>query len=168
MVDLRFHFPIRKGLFSRVVGHVKAVDGVSLSIRAGHTLALGGLVRLRQDDRRQGILRLLPLTGEVCVSAARTWRRCRRAALRMAPQTPADLFQDPYISLIRALRVRRSLKKGMAALASAMTRSRVRSASTFSWQVGLSPEMKYRYPHEFSGGQRQRIAIARALAVEPH
>ena len=169
VVDLKVHFPIRKGLFKRVVGHVKAVDGVSLAIRAGHTLALVGESGCGKTTVGKGILRLLPFDRR-----KRAFRRrgpgvvAARASCAVRRKHLQIIFQDPYSSLNPRMRVIEIVEEGMMALGVGDdTQARAKRMDELLGQVGLSPEMKYRYPHEFSGGQRQRIAIARALAVEP-
>ncbi|HKQ24146.1 MAG TPA: ABC transporter ATP-binding protein [Burkholderiales bacterium] len=166
--DLKVYFPIRKGLFKRVVGHVKAVDGVSLSIRAGRTLALVGESGCGKTTVGKGILRLLPLTGGSVRFVGEDLASLPARELRIRRKHLQIIFQDPYSSLNPRMRVMEIVEEGMAALGvGSDPRARAKRIDNLLGQVGLSPEMKYRYPHEFSGGQRQRIAIARALAVEP-
>ena len=168
VADLKVHFPIRKGLFKRVVGHVKAVDGVSLSIRAGRTLALVGESGCGKTTVGKGILRLLPLTGGSVRFVGEDLASLPARELRVRRKHLQIIFQDPYSSLNPRMRVMEIVEEGMAALGvGSDPRERAKRIDNLLGQVGLSPEMKYRYPHEFSGGQRQRIAIARALAVEP-
>jgi len=166
--DLKVHFPIRKGLFKRVVGHVKAVDGVSLSIRSGRTLALVGESGCGKTTVGKGILRLLPLSGGSVRFSGADLASLPASALRMQRKHLQIIFQDPYSSLNPRMRVMDIVEEGMMALgAGGDAQARAKRIDDLLGQVGLSREMKYRYPHEFSGGQRQRIAIARALAVEP-
>jgi peptide/nickel transport system ATP-binding protein len=166
--DLKVHFPIRKGLFKRVVGHVKAVDGVSLSIRAGRTLALVGESGCGKTTAGKGILRLLPLSGGSVRYGGVDLASLPASELRMRRKHLQIIFQDPYSSLNPRMRVMDIVEEGMAALrVGGDAQARANRIDDLLGQVGLPREMKYRYPHEFSGGQRQRIAIARALAVEP-
>jgi peptide/nickel transport system ATP-binding protein len=166
--DLKVHFPIRKGLLKRVVGHVKAVDGVSLSIRAGRTLALVGESGCGKTTAGKGILRLLPLSGGNVRFAGVDLASLPASELRMRRKHLQIIFQDPYGSLNPRMRVMDIVEEGMTALrVGGDAQARAKRIDDLLGQVGLSREMKYRYPHEFSGGQRQRIAIARALAVEP-
>jgi len=166
--DLKVHFPIRKGLFKRVVGHVKAVDGVSLSIRAGRTLALVGESGCGKTTAGKGILRLLPLSGGSVRFGGVDLASLPASELRMRRKHLQIIFQDPYSSLNPRMRVMDIIEEGMVALGvGSDAQARANRIDDLLGQVGLSREMKYRYPHEFSGGQRQRIAIARALAVEP-
>jgi peptide/nickel transport system ATP-binding protein len=166
--DLKVHFPIRRGLFRRTVGHVRAVDGVSFSIRAGRTLALVGESGCGKTTAGKSILQLIrPSAGEVDfdgipLTALRGERlRQRRAEFQI-------VFQDPYASLNPRLRVHDILMEGMRSLDVLATRpARERRIVELLGHVGLPAEAGARYPHEFSGGQRQRIAIARALSVNP-
>ncbi|MEK6212169.1 MAG: ABC transporter ATP-binding protein [Pseudomonadota bacterium] len=166
--DLKVHFPIRKGLFKRVVGHVKAVDGVSLSIRAGRTLALVGESGCGKTTAGKGILRLLPLSGGSVRFGGVDLASLPASELRMRRKHLQIIFQDPYSSLNPRMRVMDIIEEGMVALGvGGDAQARANRIDDLLGQVGLSRELKYRYPHQFSGGQRQRIAIARALAVEP-
>ena len=164
---LKVHFPIYRGLFRQVAGHVKAVDDVSVTIRKGRTLALVGESGCGKTTVGKGILQLLkPTDGSVrfagteLTTLASDELRSRRADFQI-------IFQDPYASLDPRMMVADIIEEGMAALGIGKAAERQGSIDAILQQVGLSPEIKYRYPHEFSGGQRQRIAIARALAVNP-
>ncbi len=155
-------------MLRRVVAHVKAVDGVSLAIPAGKTLGLVGESGCGKTTVGKGILRLVdPTSGEVWFDGT-DLTRLERGALRPWRKRVQIIFQDPYASLNPRMRIAETLEEGMAALGvGGNAIERQRSIDALLDEVGLSPEIKYRYPHEFSGGQRQRIAIARALAVEP-
>ena len=166
--DLKVHFPIRRGIFKRTVGHVRAVDGVSLAIRPGRTLALVGESGCGKTTAGKSILRLIRATaGEVDFDgAALTALRGERLRRRRADFQ--IVFQDPYASLNPRMRVHDILMEGMSALDILGSRAgRERRIAELLGQVGLPAEAAFRYPHEFSGGQRQRIAIARALSVNP-
>jgi ABC-type microcin C transport system duplicated ATPase subunit YejF len=166
--DLKVYFPIRKGIFKRVVGHVKAVDGVSLSVRAGRTLALVGESGSGKTTVGKGIVQLLPLSGGSVNFCGIDLSSLSAGELRGRRRDFQIIFQDPYSSLNPRMRVLDIVEEGMIALGVGGDRqSRAARVDQILAQVGLGAEMKYRYPHEFSGGQRQRIAIARALAVEP-
>jgi peptide/nickel transport system ATP-binding protein len=166
--DLQVHFPIRRGIFKRTVGHVRAVDGVSLAIPPGRTLALVGESGCGKTTVGKGILQLIrPTGGEVDFDGV-SLTRLRGERLRRRRAEFQIVFQDPYASLNPRLRVHDILMEGMSALAILATRSaREARIAELLGQVGLPAESAFRYPHEFSGGQRQRIAIARALSVNP-
>ena len=165
---LKVHFPIRKGLFQRAIGFVKAVDGVSLDIRAGRTLALVGESGCGKTTVGKGILQLIPASagsvrfdGQELVGMAPERIRAQRGQFQI-------VFQDPFSSLDPRMVVADILEEGMTALGVGKNgRERQGEIDRLLTAVGLSAEAKYRYPHEFSGGQRQRVAIARALAVNP-
>jgi peptide/nickel transport system ATP-binding protein len=166
--DLKVHFPIRKGLFKRTVAHVKAVDGVSLDIRSGRTLALVGESGCGKTTVGKALLRLIEPSGGRVVFAGRDLASLSRTDLRAARGAMQIVFQDPYASLNPRMRVAEILAEGMQSLGIGRSdRERAKRIEGLLEQVGLPAEALARYPHEFSGGQRQRIAIARALAVEP-
>jgi peptide/nickel transport system ATP-binding protein len=166
--DLKVYFPIRKGILKRVVGHVKAVDGISLTVRAGRTLALVGESGSGKTTVGKGIVQLLPLSGGSVNFGGVDLASLSAGELRGRRRDFQIIFQDPYSSLNPRMRVLDIVEEGMIALGIGGDRpARAARVEEILAQVGLGAEMKYRYPHEFSGGQRQRIAIARALAVEP-
>lgn len=163
--DLQVHFPIRKGILRRKIGQVKAVDGVSLQIPRGRTLALVGESGCGKTTLGKSLLQLIAPTGGSVKFAGTELigsnTREQRAAMQM-------VFQDPYASLNPKMRIAEILEEGMAALNIEKDgAARQAHIDILLDQVGLELESKWRYPHEFSGGQRQRIAIARALAVSP-
>jgi peptide/nickel transport system ATP-binding protein len=166
--NLRVYFPIRKGVFQRVVAQVKAVDGVSLEIQSHRTLALVGESGCGKTTVGKGILQLVPVTSGSVIFEGVDLGSLTPGALRPLRKDFQIVFQDPYSSLNPRMRVVEIVEEGMSALhVGAEPRARQQRVDELLLQVGLSPDMKYRYPHEFSGGQRQRLAIARALAVEP-
>jgi peptide/nickel transport system ATP-binding protein len=165
---LRVHFPIRKGVLKRVVGHVKAVDGIDLSIASGQTLALVGESGSGKTTAGKAILRIIePTAGEVRFGEV-DFSKLPRRQLRHHRGDIQIVFQDPFSSLNPRMRIADILGEGMKALGTAETEAqRTRRLDALLDQVGLPASAKERYPHEFSGGQRQRIAIARALGVDP-
>jgi len=166
--DLKVHFPIRRGVFRRVAGHVRAVDGVSLSIPEGRTLALVGESGCGKTTVGKAILQLIrPAGGSVRYGGVEL-TTLTRGELRPHRARMQIIFQDPYASLNPRMRVIDTLTEGMQALGvGTTTGKREKRIDELLDQVGLPADAKHRYPHEFSGGQRQRIAIARALAVDP-
>ena len=164
---LEVHFPIRRGLFKRTVGNVRAVDGVSLQVGVGECLALVGESGCGKTTVGKAILRLItPTAGRVSLNGV-DLASLGRSRLRACRKDMQIIFQDPYASLNPRMRVADLLQEGMAALGLGDAKWRAQHADELMHQVGLSARMSLRYPHEFSGGQRQRIAIARALAVDP-
>jgi len=166
--DLRVHFPVRRGLLQRAVAHVRAVDGVSLRVQAGRTLALVGESGCGKTTVGKAILHLIESTGGVVSLHGEVLSRNapeRLAAMRRDMQM---VFQDPFGSLNPRMRVGEIIEEGMLALGvEPDAAKRARTVEQLLQRVGLDGAMVARYPHEFSGGQRQRIAIARALAVKP-
>jgi peptide/nickel transport system ATP-binding protein len=166
--DLVVHFPIRRGVLKHVVGHVRAVDGVTLDMRRGQTLALVGESGCGKTTLGKALLQLIrPTSGQVCIDGENLTGLTRRA-LHPYRRRLQVIFQDPYAALDPRMMVGEIVMEGMLAHGIGRTRqereARVQDMLT---QVGLDPAMMHRYPHEFSGGQRQRIGIARCLAVNP-
>lgn len=165
--DLKVWFPIRRGLLRRTVGHIRAVDGVDLTLNRGETLGVVGESGSGKSSLGYALLRLIPSTGRIVFLGqdmqARSWRSLR--PLRKHMQI---VFQDPFGSLSPRLSVGEIVEEGlrvhMPKLTQAERETRVGDALR---EVGLDPATAIRYPHEFSGGQRQRVAIARALVLEP-
>ncbi|HEU5338992.1 MAG TPA: ABC transporter ATP-binding protein [Sulfuricaulis sp.] len=166
--DLKVHFPIHKGVFRRVVGHVKAVDGVSMDIARGRTLALVGESGCGKTTVGKGILQLIPPTSGSVLYDRRELTQIKGEELRSLRRHFQIIFQDPYASLNPRMLVGEILEEGMRAQEIGGTRpARQAKTEELLQQVGLPADARSRYPHEFSGGQRQRISIARALAVDP-
>ena len=166
--DLRVHFPIRRGVLQRVVGHVKAVDGVSLALARGRTLALVGESGCGKTTVGKALLQLIRPSGGSAALDGQELTGLSRSALRPLRRRMQMIFQDPFASLNPRLSVGEIIAEGMNALGvAAASGEREAAIAAMLQQVGLPAEAAQRYPHEFSGGQRQRIAIARALAVQP-
>ncbi len=168
VVDLKVHFPIRRGVLQRTVGQVLAVDGVSLAISAGRTLALVGESGCGKTTVGKALLQLVtPTAGSVRLGGSELVGM-QGKRLRAARRHMQMVFQDPFASLNPRLRVGEIIAEGMSALGlESDAAAQGRAVAALLKQVGLPDEAAGRYPHEFSGGQRQRIAIARALAVQP-
>jgi peptide/nickel transport system ATP-binding protein len=165
---LRTWFPIRSGLFQRVVGHVRAVDGVDLEIDAGRTLALVGESGCGKTTVGRSLMRLEePQAGRIWFDGVDLATLSPRA-MRPYRRQMQIVFQDPMASLDPRMRVRDAIAEGMQAFGIGSSEAdRTRRVGELLERVQLSPEAMWRHPHEFSGGQRQRICIARALSVEP-
>lgn len=161
---LKVHFPIRRGFIQRTVGHVHAVDDVSLAIGAGRTLALVGESGCGKTTVGKALLRLIEPTAGSIMLGGETITANNAGTLRRQAQM---VFQDPFSSLNPRMRVADILLEGMDALGVGAAGARRDAVVRLLRQVGLPDDAGGRYPHAFSGGQRQRIAIARALAVSP-
>lgn len=168
LIDLRLHFPIRRGVLRRTVGHVKAVDGVSLQIAPGQTLALVGESGCGKTTVGKTLLHLLSATAGKILFEGRDISTLTGTARRQLGADIQMIFQDPASSMNPRMRVIDIILEGMQAqhIGESKTTRQARAAELLD-QVGLPTSALQRYPHEFSGGQRQRIAIARALAVSP-
>jgi peptide/nickel transport system ATP-binding protein len=165
---LKTWFPIRTGLLQRVSGHVKAVDGVDLTIRRGETLALVGESGCGKTTVGRSILRLLEPTGGSVRFDGVELTALPAAQFHPYRQRLQLVMQDPGAALDPRMTVRDAIAEGMEAFGiGASHDERTGRVADLMGQVSLDPDTMWRYPHEFSGGQRQRICIARALAVEP-
>ncbi len=161
--DLKVHFPIRKGLFKKIVGYVKAVDGVSLAIRTGRTLALVGESGCGKTTVGKGLLQLVPVTGGAVHYGGESVIGLTGDALKQMRSRMQLVFQDPFASLNPRMRVGDIIAEGMASFGIGKDAAgRAARVIELLAQVGLGAESRYKYPHEFSGGQRQRIAVALA------
>ncbi|MGI9457173.1 MAG: ABC transporter ATP-binding protein, partial [Aeoliella sp.] len=166
--DLQVYFPIRKGLFSRVVGHVKAVDDISFNVYRGQTLGLVGESGCGKTTCGRAILRLVNATGGNVSYGDQDVFSLNTSDMRAIRRRMQIIFQDPYGSLNPRMTVESTLIEPMVIHGLAKNKAERREkAAALLEEVDLEPEHLRRYPHEFSGGQRQRISIARALAVEP-
>ena len=162
------YFPIRKGVLQRVVGHVKAVDGVDLTVARGRTVALVGESGCGKTTLGKTLIRLLPPTGGSVRYDGHDLTSLGDRELRNLRRRVQFVFQDPYSSLNPRMRVREIVEEGILVhgIGDGALDRRDRVDSLLA-NVGLPRSAAECYPHEFSGGQRQRIGIARALAVEP-
>jgi len=167
VLDLKTWFPVRKGLFSRVHAHVKAVDGVSFQIARGRTLGLVGESGSGKTTVGRTLLGLIPAkTGRVLFDG-RDVLSMQPRELRPLRRRMQIVFQDPFGSLNPRMTVGQIVSEPMAVHGIATRRERKAKTADLLRRVGLPAEALNRYPHEFSGGQRQRIGIARALAPGP-
>ena len=165
--QVKVWFPIRRGLFRRIKGYVKAVDGVSLAVRAGSTLGVVGESGSGKTTLGLALLRLLDAEGGIRFDG-RDIAHERQKRLRPLRRQMQVVFQDPYSSLSPRLSIAQIVGEGLRVhnlAASEAERRRLIEEALI--EVGLDPASADRYPHEFSGGQRQRIAIARALVLKP-
>jgi microcin C transport system ATP-binding protein len=165
--DLKIWFPIRRGLLRRTVGHIKAVDGVTLAIRQGETLGVVGESGSGKTTLGLALLRLISSEGPI-VFMGKPVQGLKFRAMRPFRRDMQVVFQDPYGSLSPRMSVAEIVGEGLRVhhpdLSATERDTRVIAALK---DVGLDPETRHRYPHEFSGGQRQRIAVARAMVLEP-
>ena len=165
--DLKVWFPVKRGVMRKVVGHIKAVDGVSIELRKGETLGVVGESGSGKTTLGLAILRLISSTGPI-VFMGHAIEGLKFKQMRPFRHDMQIVFQDPYGSLSPRMAVSDIVEEGLWVHHPGLSRTereqRVVAALT---DVGLDPATRFRYPHEFSGGQRQRIAVARALALEP-
>ncbi|SMH52707.1 ABC transporter ATP-binding protein [Azospirillum agricola] len=164
--QLKVHFPIKKGLLRRTVDHVRAVDGVSVSVRQGHTVGVVGESGSGKTTLGLALLRLHASEGAIRFDGTdiQGWQAKRLRPLRRQMQV---VFQDPYGSLSPRLSVGQIIGEGLGIHGIGDQKERDTLVAKALEEVGLEPGSRHRYPHEFSGGQRQRIAIARALVLKP-
>jgi microcin C transport system ATP-binding protein len=165
--DLKVWFPIKRGVMRKVVGHIKAVDGVTISVRQGETLGIVGESGSGKTTLGLAILRLISSDGPI-VFLGKPLQGLRFKEMRPFRRDMQIVFQDPFGSLSPRMSVADIIAEGLwvhqPQLSSEQIEARVIAALN---DVGLDPETRFRYPHEFSGGQRQRIAVARAVVLEP-
>jgi microcin C transport system ATP-binding protein len=165
--DLKIWFPIKRGVLRKVVGHIKAVDGVSVEVREGHTVGVVGESGSGKTTLAMGLLRLERSEGPISFLGqniqGQSWKELR--PLRSEMQI---VFQDPYGSLSPRMSVGQIIEEGMLIhMPNLSFNERRQLIAETLVEVGLDPETQDRYPHEFSGGQRQRISIARAMVLRP-
>jgi len=166
--DVRTHFPVYRGfLVKKQVGTVKAVDGVSLSVRRGEVLGLVGESGCGKSTLARTIMQLVPTTGGTVVLEGKNLTGGSTAAVRRTRRHMQMVFQDPYASLNPRMTVFATLAEPLLVHKVCPPSEITARVAKLMLTVGLAPRFMQKYPHEFSGGQRQRIAIARALALEP-
>jgi microcin C transport system ATP-binding protein len=165
--DLKVWFPIKRGVLRKVVGHIKAVDGVSIEVRRGETLGIVGESGSGKTTLGLAILRLISSDGPI-VFMGNKLQGLKFKEMRPFRRNMQIVFQDPYGSLSPRMSIADIIEEGLPIhqpqLNQEEREARVVRALT---EVGLDPQTRFRYPHEFSGGQRQRIAVARAVVLEP-
>jgi microcin C transport system ATP-binding protein len=165
--DLKVWFPVKRGVLRRVVGHIKAVDGVSVAVRKGETLGIVGESGSGKTTLGLAILRLISSQGQiVLLGNSLTGLKFRE----MLPHrhNMQIVFQDPYGSLSPRMSISDIVEEGLWVHHPKLSEEeRARRVIRALTDVGLDPDTRFRYPHEFSGGQRQRIALARAIVLEP-
>ncbi|MEQ8587236.1 MAG: ABC transporter ATP-binding protein [Thalassobaculaceae bacterium] len=169
--DVRVWFPIQRGFLKRTVGHVKAVDGVTVGVRQGETVGIVGESGSGKTTLAMAILRLTACTGRVTF-LGREVQGMGKRELRALRRDMQIVFQDPYGSLSPRLSIAEIVGEGMGVhdlseLGLGSEADKERRIDEVLREVGLDPAMRDRYPHEFSGGQRQRISIARAMVLRP-
>ena len=165
--NLKKYFPVTRGVFSRVVNHVKAVDNISFNIKSGETLGLVGESGCGKTTVSRLILRLLEPTEGSVFFAGKNVFKLRGDELKRLRKDMQIIFQDPYSSLNPRLSIGSIIAEGIGAHKIAKGKRKREIVEELLEKVGLSAGFYNRYPHEFSGGQRQRIAIARALSLNP-
>ncbi|MBT5414334.1 MAG: ABC transporter ATP-binding protein [Rhodospirillaceae bacterium] len=159
-------YPIKAGVLRRTVDHVKAVDGIDVTVREGHTVGVVGESGSGKTTLGLGLLRLIPSTGPVVYMGEDIQDR-KAKALRPLRKEMQVVFQDPYGSLSPRLSIRQIVEEGLKVHAMGDADERAALVAEALAEVGLDGDILNRYPHEFSGGQRQRIAIARAMVLKP-
>lgn len=166
--NFKVYYPIKKGIFKRVVGHIKAVDGVDFELRSGSTLALVGESGCGKTSLGKGLLNLIPAEAGRVLFNGVDLTQLTGEDLRRNRAEIQIIFQDPFAAMNPRMLVGDIIAEGISALHPDITREeKQHRVATLLSQVDLPVESALRYPHEFSGGQRQRICIARALAVQP-
>jgi microcin C transport system ATP-binding protein len=164
--DVKVWFPVKKGVFRRTVDHIKAVDGITIAVRQGHSLGIVGESGSGKSTLGLAILRLLFSRGGI-VFEDRAIDHLNQKQMRPLRRQLQVVFQDPFGSLSPRMPVAGIIREGLEIHVPDQRQEHEAMIIQALEAVGLDPEDRYRYPHEFSGGQRQRIAIARALVLKP-
>ena len=165
--DLKVWFPIRRGVMRKTIGHIKAVDGVSIELRKGETLGVVGESGSGKTTLGLAILRLISSSGPI-VFMGKPLQGLKFKDMRPHRRDMQIVFQDPYGSLSPRMSVGEIIEEGLWVHQPKLTpEQREQRVVQALKEVGLDPETRFRYPHEFSGGQRQRISVARAIVLEP-
>ena len=160
-------YPIKRGILRRTVGHIKAVDGVTVSVRQGETLGVVGESGSGKTTLGLALLRLISSKGPI-VFLGNPIQGLKFKAMRPLRRDMQVVFQDPYGSLSPRMSITDIVSEGLGIHQPALSASeRDARAAQALFDVGLDPATRHRYPHEFSGGQRQRVAVARAMVLEP-
>jgi oligopeptide/dipeptide ABC transporter ATP-binding protein len=165
--NLKMHFPIKKGLFSKTKGYVKAVDGVSFNLKKGETLGLVGESGCGKTTVARSLLRLIEPTGGSVKFEGTNILQLSQRDLRQVRAHIQVIFQDPYSSLNPRLSVGQIIAEPLKNYKNRQNEQAKERVAYLMEKVGLNPHQTNRYPHQYSGGQRQRIGIARALALNP-
>jgi oligopeptide transport system ATP-binding protein len=165
--NLKKYFPVRGGIFGKTTAHVKAVDGVSFTLRKGETLGLVGESGSGKSTTGRAILRLIEPSGGRVRFDGQDVLTLGKKDLRALRRRMQIIFQDPYASLNPRMTVGSIVGEPFAIHKIASGEERAHRVEALLMRVGLSADQMRRYPHEFSGGQRQRIGVARALALNP-
>ena len=161
------YFPIKKGVFKRTVGWVKAVDDVTFEVYEGETLGLVGESGCGKTTTALSILRLEEPTNGQVIFDGKDIIKMKKSDMRKERKNMQIIFQDPYSSLNPRIKIKDIIAEGMLTHKIVNSRDKYKRVGELLEKVGIPPEYMDRFPHEFSGGQRQRIGIARALALEP-
>lgn len=165
--NLKTWFPVRKGVFSRITGHIRAVDGVSLCMDKGKTIGLVGESGCGKSTLARTVMRLEPATDGAIHFNGQDILSMNTRALKAVRRNLQMVFQDPFSSLNPRMNVMDIVTEGMVEHGMIRRCERRAAATRLLQDVGMGAHALHRYPHEFSGGQRQRISIARALSLQP-
>jgi len=165
--NLRVWYPVRRGFWNRVCGHIRAVDGVSFALQEGETLAVVGESGCGKTTLGRAIVGLEPPTEGEIFYEGKTWRDLDKRQRSQWRRDVQMVFQDPFASLNPRFSAMDAVTEGLVQHGLLNGRTREEAAAELLAEVGLESEMMFRYPHEFSGGQRQRLSIARALSLSP-